>query len=434
MASAKMHPKLVKFQKAIENRTKLSSDLFVKPSFKLDYINTGSTVLNMLIGGSQLPDGHFVCPGYPRGAIIEIYGQESSGKSTLALTALGQTIYNEGKNDGCGLYVDLECAVKDYYAIKLGADFRSPELGGSGQAMRAQPRTFEETEGLVINAALNGIDLIVIDSVAGLVSTREVKRDVTNEKEKQGVAEIPRLMAIFLPKLQNICSRTKTTVIFLNQTRDKIGAMGYSDEALKTTTGGNSLKFWSAIRLYLKPRQKTKAKVWNPIIKDFEEVAISTDIEVKMIKNKVDAKQGHSGLITIRYGIGVDEIRTMLNVAEAYDIVKMTKNARKQEVYTFKSESGSAIEAIGIEKFRAELQKSSYMPELIKRSQVKLIEGYKMLSDEQLADLAETTKEDHEDYDEAEYIDTSKPTVIDYTDVIDSESTVDPTSISEIDI
>ena len=401
-ATTKYHPKLAKWLASTEKRTHVKiDDVLVTPKFNIDYINTGSTILNLLIGGSTLPDGKFVCPGWPRGTIIEIYGRESSGKSTVAMTAMGQVC----ASGGVGLYVDLECAVRDNYAAKLGCDFRSPETGGSGNAIRIQPRNFEETESLVTNAVLQGIDLIVIDSVAALVPRREQKRDVSDDEQKQGVAEVPRLMAAWLPKLQRQIATTKTCVIFLNQTRDKIGARGFSEEALKSTTGGNALKFYSSIRVLLKPRQTTKAKKFNPLLKKEEEVEIATDVEVKMIKNKIDATKGHCGLITLRYGVGIDELRTMLNVAEAYGIVKKSKNAKKQDVFKFSTDSGKTIESVGTEKFRlAMAREHGAIEEMFKVCTNRIVDGFKMLSDEQLAELADGavhTKQgdDDDDYD-----------------------------------
>lgn len=381
-----VHPKLAKWRDTVDKRLSLGSTL-VKPSFKMECINTGSTVLNLLIGGSRLTDGSFVCPGYPRGSIIEIFGAESSGKTTLALMAMAQAI-NSG---GCGVYVDLEHAVKDYYAMKLGCDFRPPELGGSGMAMRVAPHTFEETAAIVDAAALQGIDLIVIDSVAGMVSRREISRDISNEDEKAGIAEIPRLMSAWMPKLQSIIAKTKTTVIFLNQTRDKIGAFGFSEESKKSTVGGNALKFWAALRWFLKPHQVTKARVFNPLTKTNEDVPIATDILVKNVKNKIDARQGHVGVVTIRYGTGVDEMRTMINVAEAYKILEKTKNATKQQVFTYRNEAkGFTISAVGLEKFRAELlnpnNKEAY-DDLMNSCIERIMTGLKVVSDEDLASL-----------------------------------------------
>jgi recombination protein RecA len=175
----KLCPKLQKFSETIEKRTSIKG-VFVTPKFQQEYIPTGSTILNLLIGGNRLPDRSFICPGWPKGTISEVFGRESSGKSTIAMTGMAHAI----QMDGCGLYIDNECAVRDHYAMKIGVDFRPPQAGGSGMAMRAQPHTFEETETLVMAAALTGVDFIVVDSVAGLVPAREAKRD-TSQQEAQ---------------------------------------------------------------------------------------------------------------------------------------------------------------------------------------------------------------------------------------------------------
>jgi recombination protein RecA len=241
-----------------------------------------------------------------------------------------------------------------------------------------------------MSAALAGMDLIVIDSVAAMVSRREAMRDVTDEKQKLGIGELARMMSNWMPKLQDVVSRTGTSIIFLNQTRDKIGAMGYSEEAKKSTPGGNALKFYASNRILLTPKRTAKAKVYNPIIKDYEEVPIATDVLVKNVKNKIDARQGHTGLITLRYGVGVDEMRTMLNVAEAYKIVATAKGKNKQVTYCFKSPtSGEVVEVAGVEKFRFALSKK---PDMFSEMQnlciERILQGYKAIDDEQLSNLA----------------------------------------------
>ena len=385
----KLHPKLAQAGKAIEKRKLSLENIMVNPSFRQECIDSGSTVLNLLIGGSRLPDGEFVCPGWPRGSIIELFGRESSGKSTIAMTAMGQALLSNG-GTGCGVYVDLEHAVKDVYAKKLGCDFRSPEMGGHARAVRLAPHNFEETEAIVNAYAMAGVDLIVVDSVAGLVSAKENARDTT--KENTQVAEVPRLMSQWMPKLMNIIAKTKTTVIFINQTRDKIGAKGYTEEALKSTTGGNALKFWSTLRIMLQPKQSQKAKRWNPVLKENEEVPVATDILVKMVKNKIDARQGHSSLITLRYGIGIDELRTMLNIAQAYKIVKMSKNGHGTDVFTFESPGGhGVVQGVGAEKFRVALKQNPQAnSELLALSINQVVEGFKAIDDAELAELAET--------------------------------------------
>jgi recombination protein RecA len=414
----KWHPKLAKWRAMTEKRVNLK-EVICQPSFRMPCINTGSTVLNLLIGGSRLEDGSFVCPGYPKGKIIEIFGRESSGKSTIAMMAMGQAI-QQSDNSGCGLYVDLEHAVVDAYAVKLGCDFRSPELGGTGQATRVAPHTFEETEALVDAAAVAGVDLIVIDSVAGFVSQREYKRNISDEKQKLGVAEVPRLMSGWMPKLQGVIARTGTTVIFLNQTRDKIGGgahMAKTEEGKKSTTGGNALKFWASLRWLLVPKQSAKASVFNPLTREKEDIPVATDVLVKNIKNKIDARQGHTGLVTIRYGVGIDELRTMMNVAEAYEIVDVKGARGKPTKYTFKSQAaGTTIEANGIERFRLALKKDQVaFDDMMNLCTQKIMAGFKAIDDEQLAMLAEDAvivKTDDED----EYQDTGSPEYVDPED------------------
>lgn len=403
----KWNPKIMKFRTMAERKLDLK-DLEVKPSSRIRCINSGSTVINMLIGGTRLDDGTFVCPGWPRGKIIEIFGRESSGKSTVAMMAMGQALLEDG---GAGLYVDLEHAVMDSYAKRLGVDFAA-----SGNATRIAPHTAEETEAAVDAAALSGIDLIVVDSIAAMVSRREVMRDVTNEKEKLGIGELARLMSGWMPKLQDIISRTGTCVIFLNQTRDKIGAMGYSEEAKKSTPGGNALKFYASNRILLTPKLSAKAKVYNPIIRGYEEVPIATDVLVKNVKNKIDVRQGHTGLVTLRYGVGIDEMRTMLNVAEAYGIVIAKKGRNKQITFCFKSPSSAqVVEATGIEKFRYAMQKSETFAEMQNLCIERILQGYKAIDDEQLSCLAADavyTKEENDDDDDdvvqTSYVDPSE--------------------------
>lgn len=416
MAKLKLHPKLAKWKSSIEKRANLK-DIIVNPSYQVEYVNSGSTVLNMLIGGSRLSDGAFVCPGWPRGSISEIIGRESSGKTTIALTAMGQALAANG-GTGCGLYVDLECAVKDHYSAKLGVDFRPPELGGPGNALRASPHTFEETEAIVTAAAINGVDLIVVDSVAGMVSEREVKRDPVNAKEKQMIAEIPRAMSNWLPKLQQIIARSGSCVIFTNQTRDKIGVKGFAEETLKSTPGGNALKFWAGVRVWLKPRMSTKAKLWNPILKQNEDLQIATDIECKMVKNKIDAKQGHSGLITIRYGVGIDELRTMMNVAQAYEIVKTVgkknkdgETSEKTTKYSFQPPGEKKpIEATGVEKFRLALTKDKEaLQEFHRLCTERILQGFREIDDEELARLADGAEFRSMDDENEEYLDAGPP-------------------------
>jgi hypothetical protein len=139
-----------------------------------------------------------------------------------------------------------------------------------------------------------------------------------------------------------------------------------------------------------------------------------------MIKNKIDATKGHCGLITIRYGVGIDELRTMLNVAQAYKIVKVSKNKRKQEIFQYES-GNKKIEVIGIERFRLELTKQNLVNELMNQCTESIIGGYKILDDETLAALSEdavTTGINDDDNDEVnEYLNTTTPEIVNVTGV-----------------
>ncbi len=425
------HPKMARFMKAIESRGANLADSIIKADLQMQYINTGSSVLNLLIGGSKLPDGKFVCPGWPKGKISEVYGRESSGKSTIALMGMAQACALKD-GTGTGLYVDLEHAVVDAYALKLGVDFRSPATGGTGQVMRVAPLYAEDVEAIVAIAAVQGMDFIVIDSVAALVTRDEFKRNTADERQKKHLADIPRFMANWLPKLQSVIAKTGTHVMFLNQTRDKIGAMGFTEEALKSTTGGNALKFYASNRIMLKPKSVAKAKRFNPLLGKEEEVPIATDIEVKNIKNKVDSKQGYTGIVTLRYGVGIDEIRTMINVASAYDIVQVRKKGKKVEapeedpkdkrkaaekaaneaktaMYSFTTSSGRTLECLGLEKFRFALSKDDEaFRELSVQCHERMMDHMRGMSDGELAELEEGAVRTHvgdndeDDYDQGE--------------------------------
>lgn len=386
--TVKLHPTLAKFMAMSEKRKlDVTSDV-VKPKDNMEYTSTGSTIINLLIGGTRMPNGNMVCPGWPKGRISEVFGREGSGKSTVALMGMAQAL----AAGGVGVYVDAENAVVDAYARKLGVDFRPPEMGGPGNAIRVSPPSAEDIEAYVLSAALSGVAFIVVDSVAAMVPRNENARNSADEKDKVQVAELPRIMSRFMPKLQNIIAKTGTHVMFLNQVRDKIGAMGYTEEAKMTTTGGNALRFFSSLRFYLKAKQVAKAKKFNVMTKEWDEVPISTDVLAKGVKNKVDALQGHSMLFTIRYGVGIDELRSMLNVATAYNIVKQSKNSRKQDVFTFNAPSGNVIEAISIEKFRSEISsprnKDSF-GEMIKLCHEAIVSNYKPMDDSEIDKLEE---------------------------------------------
>ena len=212
-------------------------------------ISTGSVTLNMALGVG----------GYPRGRVIEIYGPESSGKTTLAIHAMAEV----QKQGGIAAIIDAEHAFDRFYAEKLGVD--------TNNLLIAQPDSCEQAleiaDKLISSAA---VDLIVIDSVAALTPKAEIDGDMGDNK----VGLQARLMSQALRKLTATINKTQTTCIFINQLREKIGVMFGNPE---TTTGGNALKFYASVRLDIRRVSP---------IKDGDEV-IGNQVRVKVVKNKV---------------------------------------------------------------------------------------------------------------------------------------------------
>ena len=231
--------------------------------------------------------------GYPRGRVVEIYGQESSGKTTLALHAIAQAQAQGGN----AAFIDAEHALDIGYAKRLGV--RVEEL------LVSQPDTGEQaleiTEGLVRSG---GIDVVVIDSVAALVPRAEIE----GEMGDQHMGLQARLMSQALRKLTGIVSRTGTTVIFINQIRMKIGVVFGNPE---TTTGGNALKFYASVRLDVRRTGQ---------LKDGEQV-IGSHTKVRVVKNKV-APPFREAEFDILYGVGIGRTLEILDLAVTQNLIE----------------------------------------------------------------------------------------------------------------
>ena len=251
---------------------------------EVDVIPTGNLLIDRALGGG----------GFARGRIVEIYGPESSGKTTLTLTAIAQA----QKSGGLAAFIDVEHALDPQYAARLGVNL--------DDLLVSQPSSGEEA--LQICEALvrsNAIDVIVVDSVAALVTKQELEGEIGDST----VGAQARLMSAALRKLTSFISKARTVCIFTNQIREKIGVMFGNPE---TTPGGRALKFYASVRVDIRRIGQ---------IKGSDGVIAGNRTKIKVVKNKV-APPFTECEFDIMYNEGISSVGSLLDLATEYDIIQ----------------------------------------------------------------------------------------------------------------
>lgn len=304
------------------------------------HLPTGSVIVDWVIGGEPNEKGIPPCPGLPKGRLVNLYGDWSSGKTTLALTTAATTIANGGKV----VFVDWENAIDVRYAQALGVPQDREKF------FLSQPTDLETGIGIIHAMAKAGIELIIIDSVGAGVPKKLMEAKLNEIGEVGRIGLKAQIWGAYLPKLKEAISKSGTTVIGISQLRDKIST-GPGGGGGKQAEGGNAWRFYSELRMRLRTVQKEKGKVYNAFTNKMEEKIIANKVRVKLDKIKVAPNQGAEADFYIRYGEGIDDMSSIIDIASNHGIVH-----KSGSWFSWERADGSLVKKQGVIGFRKAIE------------------------------------------------------------------------------
>jgi recombination protein RecA len=291
------------------------------------HVSTGSFNVDMLIGGTPVqgdPKQRLICPGFPRRRITEVFGAESSGKTTLALSAIAQA----QKAGGTGILIDFEHAIDLSYAQKIGLSLDEDKM------QVVQPDTMEQGFAMMYLGIASGVDIIVVDSIAAMVPKDELEKGF-NDAAKIGA--VARKFSIELPKFAMWLQKHPfmpgekgktnpdhpgTALVLINQMRALISTSGGGHGGDENTSGGKALKYYAFERLRLARIRSEVIERKDPMTGKKRRFPYGNVTDVKVVKSKIDGKQGHSTNIFIRYGYGIDDYFSVIETGVAQKVIK----------------------------------------------------------------------------------------------------------------
>lgn len=335
------------------------------------HITTGSIMLDRTIGGPRNKFGVIPCPGWPLGGVINIYGHESSGKTTLALATAAEVT----KAGGTVMYVDWENEISPAYAAELGVDTEGDLFS------LLQPTTLEGGMKQIWAAAHYGVDLIVIDSVGAGIPEEWVEDQALKEKGKMGrVGLVAAKWSKFLPQVKSKLVKSDGVMLAISQLRANIQGFG-SYGPKHTVQGGNTWKYHSAIRMMLRKVKTHTEKRPDPFTGKDQDVPCAITVRAKLDKCKVAATQQNECEFYIRFGEGIDNISSYIDIASDHGII--TKSG---SWYKMPSASGDEISVQGAANLREHLVNDEKTLEVVRN------EAYRILYESDKVELETSSK------------------------------------------